>query len=95
MFLWLAPSSEALQHLVIGLGKDSVAYMEQAQAPTDDGEILIIEVDGKATPTATEDELQKRRGNRHPNRTPVGVRGTEARQARLPGKKKRRKPGIK
>jgi len=28
--------------------------MEEAQAPTDDGEISHHEVDGKATPTATE-----------------------------------------
>jgi len=95
-FYGWAPSSEALQHLVIGLGKDSVAYMEQAQAPTDDGEILIIEVDGKATPTATEDELQKRRGNRHPKPHACGCarhRGQAKRACR--GKKKRRKPGDK
>src|SRR5216683_2843839 len=95
-FYGWAPSSEALQHLVIGLGKDSVAYMEQAQAPTDDGEILIIEVDGKATPTATEDELQKRRGNRHPKPHACGCarhRGQAKRACR--GKKTRRKPGDK
>jgi hypothetical protein len=39
-FYGWAPSSEAIQHLIIGMGKDSVAYMEQAQAPTDAGEIL-------------------------------------------------------
>src|SRR3989475_8108161 len=78
------------------MGKDSGAYMEQAQAPTDDGEIFIIEVDGKATPTATEDELQKRRGNRHPKPHACGGarhRGQAKRACR--GKKKRRKPGDK
>jgi len=43
-----SPSSEALQHLIMGMGQDSVASMEHAQAPTDDGDILVIEVDGKA-----------------------------------------------
>ena len=78
------------------MGKDSVAYMEQAQAPTDDGEIFIIEVDGKATPTATEDELKKRRGQRHPKPHACGCarhRGQAKRTCR--GKQKRRQPGDK
>src|SRR2546425_8917735 len=95
-FYGWAPSSEAIQHLIIGMGKESVAYMEEAQAPTDDGEILIIEVDGKATPTATEDELQKRRGQRHSKPHACGCarhRGQSKRACR--GKKKRRQPGDK
>ena len=95
-FYGWAPSSEAVQHLIIGMGKDSGAYMEHAQAPIDDGDILIIEVDGKATPTATEDELQKRRGKRHPKPHACGCarhRGQAKRACR--GKKRRRKPGDK
>ena len=87
---------EALQHLSIGMGKDSGAYMEHAQAPTDDGEVLIIEVDGKATPTATAAELHKRRGQRHPKPHACGCarhRGQAKRACR--GKKKRRQPGDK
>jgi len=57
-----APSSEAIQGLVIGMGRDATPYMEVQKAPEGDGEILVIEVDGKATPTAT--ELKKRRGKR-------------------------------
>jgi hypothetical protein len=95
-FYGWAPSSEAVQHLIIGMGKDSGAYMEHAHAPTDDGDILILEVDGKATPTATEDELRKRRGKRHPKPHACGCgrhRGQAKRTCR--GKKKRRKPGDK
>src|SRR5881275_593219 len=51
------PSSETIQHLIIGMGKESGAYMDQSSPPSDDGDILVIEVDGKATPTATEAEL--------------------------------------
>ena len=95
-FYGWAPSSEAIQHLIIGMGKDNVAYMEEAQAPTDDGEIFIIEVDGKATPTATEDERKKRRGKRHAKPHACGCarhRGPSKRACR--GKKKRRQPGDK
>jgi hypothetical protein len=52
-----SPSSEAIQGLVIGMGRDAPAYMEQQEAPKNDGEVLIIEVDGKATPTATAQQL--------------------------------------
>src|SRR6267142_4353499 len=95
-FYGWSPSSEALQHLIMGMGKDSVAYMEHAQAPTDDGDILVIEVDGKATPTATEAELDKRRGKRRKTPHACGCarhRGQAKRACR--GKKKRRKPGDK
>ena len=91
-----APSSEALQHLIIGMGKDSGTYMEQAPAPTDDGEVLIIEVDGKATPTATEAELQKRRGKRHAKPHVCGCARHRSKAKRAcRGKKKRRQPGDK
>jgi hypothetical protein len=61
-----SPSSEAIQHLVLGMGRETIAYMEQLEAPEGEGDVLVIEVDGKATPTATEDELKKRRGKRQP-----------------------------
>jgi hypothetical protein len=95
-FYGWAPSSEALQHLIIGMGKDSGTYMEQAPAPTDDGEVLIIEVDGKATPTATEAELQKRRGNRHAKPHACGCARHRSKAKRAcRGKKKPRQPGDK
>jgi len=95
-FYGWAPSSETIQELIIGMGKDSVAYMEQAQGPSDDGDILVIEVDGKATPTATEAELNKRRGQRRQKPQACGCarhRGKAKRACR--GKQKRRKPGDK
>jgi len=67
-FYGWSPSSEAIQHLVLGMGRDTMAYMEQLEAPEGEGDVLVIEVDGKATPTATEDELKKRRGKRKPNK---------------------------
>ena len=55
-FYGWSPSTEAIQALVLGMGRDAPAYMEQVDAPADDGEVLVREVDGKATPTAREDE---------------------------------------
>ena len=95
-FYGWAPSSEAIQHLIIGMGNESGASMEQAQAPTVYGDIFIIDVAGKATPTATEDALQKRRGKRHPQPHACGCarhRGQAKRACR--GKKRRRTPGDK
>jgi len=93
-YTW-SPSSEAIEALVIGMGRDSSAYMEQMEVLPDDGEVLVIEVDGKATPTARDEELKKRRGKRKGN--PVSCcqrhRGKIRRQHRC--KKKRRKKGDK
>lgn len=63
-FYGWSPSSESVQHLVLGMGREASAYMEWVDPPEGDGEVLIIEVDGKAVPTAREEELEKRRGKR-------------------------------
>jgi hypothetical protein len=59
--------------------------------------VLVIEVDGKAVPTATDEELDKRRASqKHGRKCPCGCqrhRGRQARQAR--GSKKRRRKGDK
>lgn len=95
-FCGWAPCSDTIQQLALGMGKDSVAYMDQAPAPPEDGEILVIEVDGKATPTATEAELKKRRGKRpkHPHACGCARHRGQAKRA-CRGKKKRRQPGDK
>jgi hypothetical protein len=85
-FLAWSPSSEAIQGLVLGMGKSAAPYMEQREAPQDDGEILIIEVDGKATPTATANELEKRRGKRK-NKTSCCTRHRNKTQRRNSHKK--------
>lgn len=95
-FYGWSPSSEAIQSLVLGMGRDSSAYMEQVDSPNGDGEVLVIEVDGKATPTATDKELKKRRGKRVKRKyacTCQRHRGKTKRQYRT--KSKRRKKGDK
>jgi hypothetical protein len=96
-----APATKTIEEVVLGMGRDAAPFMKQLPAPTaqEEGEVLIIEVDGKCPPTATEAELAKRRGQRKPRHLkdcPCGCqrhRGKVKRKAL--GRKKRRKKGNK
>ena len=92
-----APATETIEQVVLGLGREAAPFMKQLAAPLKDGDVLVIEVDGKCPPTATEAELAKRRGQRrHEKNCTCGCqrhRGQAKRQAR--GSKKRRKKGDK
>jgi hypothetical protein len=81
--------------VVLGLGRQAAPFMQQLAAPSHEGEVLVIEVDGKCPPTATAAELSKRRGRRrHRASCDCGCqrhRGRAQRRAR--GPKKRRKKG--
>ncbi len=95
-FYGWSPSTEAIQALVLGMGRDAPVYMAQVEAPADDGDVLVIEVDGKATPMAREEELQKRRGKRKEKKLRCRCprhRGKHKRQCR--GKRTRRNRGDK
>ena len=95
LFLGWSPAQETVECMVLGLGQHTAAWFESAPAPEGDGEVLVIQIDSKATPTATEEELEKRRGPRRPNPHPGSQRhrGRAARQRR--GSKKRREKGDK
>lgn len=95
LFLLWSPAQESIEGMVLGLGRHTTAWFEAAPAPEGDGEILVIQIDSKATPTATEAELNKRRGKRrtNPHRGSQRHRGRAARKRR--GSKKRRKKGDK
>jgi Uncharacterised protein family (UPF0236) len=94
-----APATETIEQVVLGMGRDAAPFMKQLAAPAKDGEVLVIEVDGKCPPTATEAELAKRRGKRRPRHEKSCTcgcqrhRGQAKRQAR--GSKKRRRKGDK
>jgi hypothetical protein len=94
-----APATETIEQVVLGMGRDAAPFMRQLKAPRGDGEVLVIEVDGKCPPTATEAELTKRRGKRRPPHERACAcgcqrhRGRAKREAR--GSKKRRKRGDK
>jgi hypothetical protein len=95
MFLQWSPCQKTVEEMVLGLGRHTEAWFDSAPACQNDGEVLVIQVDSKATPTATEEELEKRRGQRrqNPHRGSQRHRSRQARQQR--GPKKRKKKGDK
>ncbi len=94
-FLLSAPSTEVIEQAVLGLGRRTGEWFERALAPEGDGDVLVIMLDGKASPTATEEELRRRRGKRRPNPYPDSPRHRARDRRQLYGKKPRRKKGDK
>jgi len=94
-FFGWSPSTEAIEHFVLGAGRLGSAYMEIVPPPEGDGEILVIEMDGKATPTATEEELEKRRGPREKKSCDCSCQRHRGKATRQNRKRKRRKRGDK
>jgi hypothetical protein len=95
VLLWFvptAPSTEVLEQAVLGFGAHTQEYFEQAPPPEDDGEVLVIEIDGKGVPTATDQELRRRRGKRKPNPHPGSARhrGRRHRDPKQPRKQEQR-----
>lgn len=88
-----SPSTTSVERAVLGLGRRTQAWFEAAPAPEGDGEVLVIMADCKASPTATEAELRKRRGKRRKKKRAASPRhrGRQRRKGRT--KKPRRKKG--
>jgi hypothetical protein len=98
MFLGWSPAPSTVEEWTLGLGRPAHIYLSTGPLPPGDGEVLVIECDGKAIPTATDEELKKRRGPRKNKCASRGCkcqrhRGRSHRQSRT--KKKKRKPGDK
>ena len=95
MFLQWSPCQKTIEEMVLGLGRHTAPWFETAPVPEDEGDVLVIQIDSKASPTATDEELAKRRGKRVDNAQCGSQRhrGREKRQRR--GSKKRRKKGDK
>jgi hypothetical protein len=95
LFLGWAPAPSAISELALGLARPAYLYLSSGPLPNDDGEVLVGEFDGKAAPTATQQELARRRGKR-PKKGRCCCqrhRGRACRKRR--GKKKRPKKGDK
>ncbi len=94
-FLTRAPSTEVIEQTVLGLGRYTADWFERAPARKGDGEVLVIQVDSKGCPTATETELSKRRGRRirQPRSDSPRHRGRDRREGYT--KRPRRKKGDK
>ena len=46
---------------VLGLARPAYVYLSNGPLPEADGDVLVIEIDGKAVPTATDQEIGPRR----------------------------------
>lgn len=90
-----APSTEVIEQTVLGLGRHTADWFAQAPAPEGDGDVLVIMFDSKGAPTATESELQRRRGKRRRQRLPASPRHRGRHRRRRYGKKPRRNKGDK
>jgi hypothetical protein len=97
-----APATETIEQVVLGMGREAAAFMRQhpaSSAKHPEGEVLVIEIDGKCAPTATDQELAKRRGKRTPRHLHTCACGCQRHRGRarrdLRGSKKRRKRGDK
>lgn len=93
-FLSWSPSKTTVEKAVLGLGHYTQEWFASAPPPEGDGEVLVIQFDSKATPTATEEELEKRRGKRSKER-PISPRHRGRAKRVRRGPKKRKKPGDK
>ena len=92
-----SPATETIEQVVLGLGRQAAPFMQQRQVVANEDDVLLIEIDGKCAPTATDEELRKRRGKRrHREDCSCGCqrhRGKAKRKTQ--GSKKRRKKGDK
>ena len=96
MFLGAPPPASAIEEWVLGLARPAYVYLSEGPLPANDGDVLVIEIDGKAVPTATDQEMARRRRPRSEQRRGCKCqrhRGRAKRQRR--GRKKRRKKGDK
>jgi hypothetical protein len=96
-FVATVPSTEVIEKAVLGLGRRTADWFLHAPAPVGDGEVLILQFDGKGAPTATAQELARRRRKRGPR--VIGATASprhrgRGRRKRYP-KKPRRKKGDK
>jgi len=88
MFLGAAPPASAIEEWVLGLARPAYVYLSEGPLPADDGDVLVIEIDGKAVPTATDQEMARRR-------RPRSGRGRGCKCQRHRGRAKRRRRGRK
>jgi hypothetical protein len=57
-----APSPLSTLRMVDATGRQAQAFLEQAPAPKDDGDVLVIQVDAGAAPMIGEQEYERRCG---------------------------------
>lgn len=94
-FVPQAPSTEVIEKTVLGLGHHTADWYVSAPVPDDDGDVLVIQIDSKGSPTATKTELSRRRGRRRKRRVLQSPRHRGRHRRRRYPSKPRRKKGDK
>jgi hypothetical protein len=95
-FVPTAPSTEVVEQATLGFGRHTSDWFESgAPAFEDDGEVLIIMIDSKGVPTATDKELKKRRGPRRNGKKAISPRHRGRQRRKRRGRRPRRKKGDK
>lgn len=91
VFGW-SPSQRAVLRMVDATGEQARPFLEQAEAPKDDGEILVIEADGKGAPAISSREHARRT---RPHGAKANNRRHGRRSRRRVNPRARRGPGKK
>jgi hypothetical protein len=91
LFGW-CPSPRAVLRMVDATGEQARPFLEQAAVPEDDGEVLVIEADGKGAPAISSREHARRR-QPHGAKARNGRHGRRSRRRANP--RPRRAPGKK
>jgi hypothetical protein len=89
------PSTEVIEQTVLGLGRYTADWFETQPAPDGEGEVLVVMIDGKGAPMATETELERRRGKRTKRKKAISPRHRGRDKRKRYPKKPRRKKGDK
>jgi hypothetical protein len=87
-----APSSRAVLRMVDAVGAEARAFLDSDTKPEHDGEILVVQVDGRGAPMITATEHERRR---RPRGARSGTRRHGRRQRRRAHPRPRRKKGDK
>jgi hypothetical protein len=86
-----APSPRATLRMVDAAGAQAKSFLDTASLPEDDGEILVIEVDGRGAPMITATERARRSRPRPRRQTKTTARLCRRERRRLHPKPRRRK----
>jgi hypothetical protein len=95
-FLPTVPSTELIEQAALGLGRHTAEWFESgAPAFENEGEVLVVMIDSKGIPTATDSELKKRRRPHRKAGRAISPRHRGRQQRRRRGRRPRRAKGDK
>lgn len=95
VYEWV-PSPRAFLRMIDGMGAHARAFLEQAPAPEDDGDVMVILADGKGAPSISSTELARRKQPHRQKKThKTKRRERRSHRKALRADKPRREPGDK